>query len=75
MGRVHQHDIGGHNIEDSEREHALWFIQRHSVADASTAIMSNDVKAVEAEAVHERDLIGGHGAEGIVAAIGQAHRF
>jgi hypothetical protein len=63
VGRVHQHDVSRHDVEDSERQHALGFIERHSVADASAAIMSNDVKAIETKAAHERHLIGGHDAE------------
>ena len=42
---------------------------------AAAAIVAEDMEAIEAEAAHDAELIGGHCAEGVVRAVGKASRL
>ena len=56
---------GGDYIEHREFRHALWKVQRHPVGDTSSPIVADNGERVEAQSVHDRGLILGHGPFGV----------
>lgn len=54
-------DIAGRDdVEDGELRHALGPIERHPVRTAGAAIVSADEEAIEAELVHQSELVTPH---------------
>src|SRR5215203_5533712 len=62
-------------IEHREVRNALWKVQRHPVCDTSSPVVAEDGERVEAQSVHERGLIPGHGPLGVRGMILLAERL
>src|SRR5579872_5358426 len=50
-------------------------IERETMSGAATAIMPDQVKALETERAHQIELIASHRAEGIIRSVGKAARL
>ena len=61
--------LGGHHVERGEGAHLRGVVERHAVADASTAIVPHHVKAIEAERRHRLDLVPRRGALAMVVEV------
>jgi hypothetical protein len=64
-----------HDVEHGELGHDVRGIERQAVGAARPAIMSRDVEAIEAQLLHDCDLVARHGALGIRFVIGAGGRF
>ena len=67
---VGRHDVDQHGLRD-----VVGVIERHPVGDAAAAILADDREPVEAEVLHDVDLVLRHRALRIVRMIGQALRL
>ena len=47
------------------RAHALGVVERHPVRHARAAVVADDVEAVEAQRLHDRDAVARHRALGV----------
>jgi hypothetical protein len=67
--------VGRQDIDAGELEHALGVIERHPEAGARAPIVPGHPEALEAQLLHDLDLVLGHAPEGIVAVIRQPARL
>ncbi len=67
--------VSRHNIEDCQLGDPLGVIERHTMADAPTAVVPHHGKLLEAEVVHDFYLILGRGALRVAEVILAVRRF